>query len=405
MSGRVKGWCPSLLKPMRAADGWLARLKPPGARLTARAARAIAVASNHYGNGRLELTQRAGLQVRGLTDEGLQPLADVAIGHDLASPDPEVEAHRNVMVSPLAGDDPDLSPDCRELAMEIEAGLAARPLLASLPDKFGFLVDGGGRLPMTGVTTDVALRLHLNRIDLAGSVALPLPPLRKAASQALDIAEKFLVASEGHPRRLGDLLAWRGAAVLGLSDVRDLPEQQRDLRPAPGFLRYGGCRGGAVLAAWPFGALDARQLSTAADLASDMGDGTLRLTPWRALAFPGIAEDRAEAALARLAEMGALFDEKAPLLRIEACPGQGACSEASVDTRALATSIAPHLPDDIARLHVSGCAKGCAHRSAAPLTLVGEVGHWNVVMNGSANSIPEHKALNSKEILDLVCHA
>ena len=39
---RRRGWCPSLYDPMATGDGLLVRVKPPGARLSAAAARALA---------------------------------------------------------------------------------------------------------------------------------------------------------------------------------------------------------------------------------------------------------------------------------------------------------------------------------------------------------------------------
>ncbi len=405
MTARVKGWCPSLLKPMRAADGWLLRVKPPGARLSAEAAVRLAAASGRHGNGKLELTQRAGLQLRGVSDAGLRPLAELAIELGLAASDPDVEARRNVMVNPLAGDDPALVGDVLSLAAEIEEGLARRPALAALPDKFGFLVDGGGHLPMTDQASDVTLRLPLARIELAGKVALPLTSQAKAASQAVDIAEIFLSHSDEAPRRLSDLLARRDPTSLGFPDSRTLPSAGRPRRPDLGFLAYEGLRRGAILAAWPFGALMARQLAAAAKVAAEQGDGTLRLTPWRALALPGVEASQAEVVLEGLGASGALFDATAPLLRIEACPGKGACAEATVDTRGLAADLATRLPANGDRVHLSGCAKGCAHRAATAFTLVGDHGRWNVVRDGDASAEPWRKALNSKEVQDLICHA
>jgi precorrin-3B synthase len=39
-------------------------------------------------------------------------------------------------------------------------------------------------------------------------------------------------------------------------------------------------------------------------------------------------------------------------------------------------------------LHVSGCAKGCAHPAAADVTLVGGSGRYSIVRNGRAGDVP-----------------
>ena len=39
-------------------------------------------------------------------------------------------------------------------------------------------------------------------------------------------------------------------------------------------------------------------------------------------------------------------------------------------------------------VHVSGCAKGCAHPGPAALTLVGAEGRYDLVMDGRAGDMP-----------------
>ena len=63
----IKGWCPTLLSPMQSGDGWLARVKPSAGMLSAEAARLIADAARRHGNGHIDLTSRANLQIRGLS--------------------------------------------------------------------------------------------------------------------------------------------------------------------------------------------------------------------------------------------------------------------------------------------------------------------------------------------------
>ena len=63
----AKGWCPSTLIPMKSGDGLLIRIKPPFSRLTSRQAQKIAILSERYGNGFLDITNRANLQIRGLS--------------------------------------------------------------------------------------------------------------------------------------------------------------------------------------------------------------------------------------------------------------------------------------------------------------------------------------------------
>ncbi len=409
MSGKVKGWCPSLLRPMQAADGWLLRLKPPGGLLPADKAGHIARLSQVLGNGQMELTQRAGLQLRGLAEESLGEAAEQVLALGLAADDTALEARRNLTVSPLTGFDKHVRNDTQTIVNAIEIGLISEPDLAKLPDKFGFVIDGGGLLPLRGISADIVLRLAERRLELGKRNSLRLVPGADPSAWALALARAFVQLNRGRFRRMQALLEETGIEALlkaanleAKSETIPAVDQQP---PAPGFHGHDGDRSGALLAFWPFGAIGAVQLGSAAELAARFGDGCLRLTPWRALAVADVKRDQASALASALTEAGAMLDRSDPLLRIEACPGQGACAEATVDTRSLARRLAKQAPAEGERLHISGCSKGCAHPGRAKLTLVGEQGRWSLVRNGRANGVSRESGLNDRQILDLARHA
>ena len=62
--------CPGALRLHAADDGALARIRVPGGLLTLRQAEAAATAADRLGDGRIDLTSRGNLQVRGLRDPG-----------------------------------------------------------------------------------------------------------------------------------------------------------------------------------------------------------------------------------------------------------------------------------------------------------------------------------------------
>ena len=100
----IRGWCPSLSAPMESGDGWLLRVRPRHATLTAANSRRIAVAAAEHGNGIIELTQRGNLQIRGLSPASAATFADRMVAAGLGDFGP------NLLVSPLAGEDPDVDP-------------------------------------------------------------------------------------------------------------------------------------------------------------------------------------------------------------------------------------------------------------------------------------------------------
>jgi precorrin-3B synthase len=80
-----------------------------------------------------------------------------------------------------------------------------------------------------------------------------------------------------------------------------------------------------------------------------------------------------------------------PRLYVAGCPGAPACRNATTpvqqDADRFIELFSQLAPATIA-LHVSGCAKGCAHSSSTPFTLVGNAGLYDLVENGTAGDRP-----------------
>jgi precorrin-3B synthase len=284
--------------------------------------------------------------------------------------------------------------------------LAAEPGLAALPAKFGFLVDGGGALPLDGVSSDIMLRPAESgaRAEIAGADAAADCSLVEAASVVRRVALAFvaLAARAAHPpRRMRELARAVGAAaVFAEAGLSAAPLHQAP-RPAPraiGFVAVPGRPRGAYGFGLPYGQIEAATLAALADLAERHGDGTLRTTPWRALLIVNVAESDTVALAARAEALGLITDAADPRRAIAACPGKPACGNATVETRADAAHLA--LRGTLAPLvHVSGCAKGCAHAGSAELTLVGANGLYNLVIAGRAGDRPIASGLSLEDAL------
>ena len=96
---------------------------------------------------------------------------------------------------------------------------------------------------------------------------------------------------------------------------------------------------------------------------------------------------------------GLITDPADPILRITACTGAPGCPQALGDTRHLARQLAPHLPPG-RTLHLSGCAKGCAHPGPADLTLTATGQAYDLIRNGTASATPSLIGLADQAILD-----
>lgn len=382
----VKGWCPGVLRPMQSGDGLLARVRPWCGALRLDAAKGLADASERFGNGHIDLTRRANLQIRGLGDASVHGL-QAAMGRlGLVDRDAEAEAGRNIMVSPLAGIDP-AEADIRPIAGALADLLASDTGLQRLPSKFGFLVDGGGPVSIAGERADISLRALGRTMSVgldtpAGTDWVGSTSIDEAADVAVAIARIFigLARQQDRLRDLGEGPFRRLRAIVhkGLGPVGNLSVESR---------RLIGAKGLAVGIAAPFGRLDAHQLRSFAGLAEAAGAADIRLSPWRAL-YAGVRDATAAQTLLKGAhEIGLIVDANDPILRIDACPGAPACRSSSVDTRRTARRLA--ASPFTGSVHVSGCAKGCARSAPADLVLVGEQGRYGVIRNGTARDLPQ----------------
>jgi precorrin-3B synthase len=147
-------------------------------------------------------------------------------------------------------------------------------------------------------------------------------------------------------------------------------------RPLSRSAGEGRGEGPALLLGLPFGLTEAAALLQLADLT---GGATLRTTPWRSFHLQGAPDPTP------FAQAGFITDPDDPRRSIAACAGAPACASASVPTRADAAFLASRGLRDI---HVSGCAKGCAH-PAATTTLVGAAGRYNLIRHGRADDAPD----------------
>lgn len=398
----VRGWCPGALRPMESGDGLIVRIRPRAGAFRCAELTAVAELSIRYGNGHIDLTRRANLQLRGIAAESLPALWDGLRVHGLLDANAEAESVRNVMVCPLAGIDPAEIIDPLPIAERLEQGLADHAALWRLPGKFGFAVDGGGRCGLDRERADICLRadtiggkaviaVGLDRAD--GIDWLGHTGAVEAADIALYIARAFVAASIAPRARMRDL----PNDVYGTLRARIGPQLSPLPSPPPspnpsgrelGVLDEDGKPFAIGLAA-PFGRLEAASLRGLAEAAHRLGAVLLRPSPWRTLYAPVNGSAGATALMAAGAALGFIADARDPLLRIEACPGSPGCRSATFDAHAIARRIAPLLPDVGCRTcHISGCAKGCASSRVSDLVLVGIEGGIGIARNSTPREAP-----------------
>lgn len=379
----VKGWCPGILRPMASGDGLIVRVRPRCGAFGLETATALAGLAERLGNGHIDLTRRANLQIRGLTDDRLTEMQHELAKLGLLDPDAATEAVRNVMVAPLAGLDPAQLFDVRSVALVIDHALASDKRLHALPGKFGLLVDGGGAISIASERADICLAatgdaLAFGLDTTKGTQWLGSLPPAQAAETAVAAAHAFLaVATRGRMRGLGEaaFAEVRAAVAPRLSPLIGLP--------VAGGRRLGLLRSAVGIAA-PFGRLEAGQLRQLVKLAADAGAADLWLSPWRAVYF-SVREDAGVFVLERARDAGLIVEENDPVLQVEACPGAPGCKSSSVDARADARRLATiaAVRGWQGSIHVSGCAKGCARSLPSELVLAGKAGAYRLIRNAT----------------------
>ncbi|HEX4106927.1 MAG TPA: hypothetical protein VHX88_02260 [Solirubrobacteraceae bacterium] len=346
--------CPGVLRLHEAADGGLARVRLPGGRIDARGLAAVARAAERLGNGIVELTSRAGLQIRGLglglgLGEDLDALAALLTDGDLL-PSPAHERVRNLLAPPLAG------ADTHALVQALDEGLCADPALSALPGRFCFAVDDGSGA-LAPLRADVELVPDEDgrmRLWLDGRATTSLAPPARAAGLALDAARAFLEHSAGE-WRVRDLGAQRLASIVSIE------------RPAPaaGLRRLGVLAAGAVAVLPPLARLDPDQLHALAAL-----DPDLRLSPWKTMTL--VDRPHPERTLAELLALGLIADAHSGWVGLSACAGLGACARARVDVRAAATVRARQRGPGAPIEHHTACERRCGEPPDVQVSVVPE---------------------------------
>lgn len=411
----IKGWCPTLLSPMQSGDGWLVRVKPSAGMLSADAARLIADAAGRHGNGHIDLTSRANLQIRGLTPRSAQAFAETIIGAGLANAHALAEAARNVTASPLGPHDPSAAFDSHVIARDIEAMLEGEPALWTLPSKFGVLVDGGGALRLQDVTADIMVRANAGKlaVTLDGGRLAALCDRPSLTERVKTLALAFLrlsAARSDKPRRMRALVMAVGEEAIfaeaGVAAANTSVELNPEARAPIGLILLGDQARNAFGIGLPFGRIEANSLHALADIVQRYGDGSVRTAPWRTLLLNGIAVDDVARLSDEVEALGLIAEPTDPRLNIFACVGAPSCMSASVDARGDAAELAAAIRvkrDEI--LHVSGCSKSCAYRGSAALTLVGRDGRYDLIRNGSAADRPSLTGLNLDQVEVLLLSA
>jgi precorrin-3B synthase len=404
-----RGICPGLSTPLPTGDGLLVRLIPIGT-VSLGAFGALAVAALRHGNGIVEITARGSIQLRGLTEESA-----ILLARDVGTLGIAAEDGVPILCNPLAGLQSEEIFDAPALAAAVRRALAGSSLTERLAPKCSVVIDSGGSPDLAQIPADIRLRAQWVNGEPALCIAaggneadaIDLGPIAPERAVECVLRLLALLAQRGRGVRARDLIAAGGASVLrdALASARDGPMAQSrrvavksfdsdaaqpQARSAIGLHRlpHGSLACGIGLA---FGHADATALEKLVDAAAKAGACGLRIAPDRALLAIGLSAQGVAALIAAAEQLGFVTKAGDPRRFVFACAGAPLCASGHIAARAMAphiaTTAAPYLREG-SIVHVSGCAKGCAHPAVASLTVVGTAGNCALIENGSARDAP-----------------
>ncbi|WP_347602193.1 precorrin-3B synthase [Acrocarpospora sp. B8E8] len=425
--------CPGALQLHQAADGPLARVRVPGGELSTAALHALTAG---LGDGFIELTSRANIQVRALRDPAAFAAGIAAAG---LLPSATHERVRNILASPLTGLGPYGVLDVRPLITALDEGLCARTPLAGLPGRFLFALDDGtGDVATQNADISAIPDADSLRILLAGEDHGIRCPVEVTVPLILTAAESFLTertAQNSEAWRLAELqdgpaqVAARVAELftshvtvpaqttallnttataqvtaraatevaarptVGQTSAEGPGDRPGDGRPPLGVTPLGviplsdGTY--AIGAAVPLGRLSAAHAVVLAEVAGS--EGIVRLTPWRGVVVAGLSAEDAASAEAALGDAGLVTDPRSPWVGVTACTGRPGCAKSLTDVQADARASVPALRGSRS-VHWAGCERRCGRPRGEVVDVVAVPGGYRVDFEGVSRT---HRELNA----------
>ena len=369
----AKGWCPSSLMPMMSGDGLLVRIKPAFSRLTSHQAQMIALLSKRHGNGFMDITNRANLQIRGLRQSDyplmLKDLQDSGI----------VETHEardglNLMLAPFT-ESQSVGWRCAEALYNAASAFPA------LPSKFGFAIDCGATRYLQHASCDIRVE-----IDETGQLLIRLDGCEQGYVTSEETFQSdilqalyWFVSSQNKKRSYN-----RMHQLIADSDVPDIFTTTPPCKSTKSL--YPGCEEDWHVIALPFGQITADQLLEIADQTQEIIFSINRCL-----------------VIDKTAVLGQQFITSKDDLRylVTACAGMPACTNASISTKQLASKICESQAILAGKsYHISGCSKGCAMPSNSDICIIGERGSYNMLENGCAWDKPSYTSLSESALMD-----
>ena len=353
---------------MGTGDGLLLRLRLPGGTVSVAGLLAVADVAEQYGNGVVEFSARANLQIRGLNPIGVKPASDLLTCAGLVGAD----SGRNVVVAPLTGHDPTALVDLSALTQLATELLSSTASLRGLPPKFAVVLDDGGLASTRRLSADMCFGAVMTddgevvmQLTLGHALAhaeAPIPCLSLTdVPRVLSVGAQLCAANE---KRMGELVDRDGFARLMASLAsgvnvrwRDTLVQRRFSAPL-GVLNH-RTNGYANVGGAPLLGRCSPTMLRSLAMTAQSTSSLVRLTPWRGVVLLEVAQERVAETLSGLERAEFSSDPANPIHLISACAGLPGCRSSRVDTISAARDLLDGSSPITTTIHLSGCEKRC----------------------------------------------
>ncbi|MEO1542933.1 MAG: NirA family protein [Pseudomonadota bacterium] len=392
-------------------DAFMCRMRIPGGILKAWQFAGIADLADQHGGGYAHVTTRANLQIREIpAAEGpklIEALTDIGVNPKGSGAD----NIRNVTGAATAGIDPQELLDTRPYAKAWHHHIMNTRVLYGLPRKFNVSFDGGGLIPTLEETNDIAFtavkvadptaetgevlfRLGLGGITGHCDFARPTGAYVKP-DEATEVADaivhvfiqhgirtdrkkarlKYVLDDWGFEKFLAEVEQHLDRKLLRLADEQLIPAQPTDRQAHIGV--HPQKQDGLVWVGVTtlVGHLTTDQMRSLSEMATEFGDGDIRLTVWQNLIISGVKSTDVETFEKRLNEIGLTSKANAVRAGLVACTGNTGCKFAASNTKGTAAKIADHLDtriemDQPVNIHLTGCHHSCAQHYIGDIGMI-----------------------------------
>lgn len=400
-----------------AQDAFMLRMRVPGGVISSSQLRGLCAIAKQWGNGRLDLTTRANIQMREFAPRNIVSVLNAVRKLGMTSSGSGADNIRNITASPISGYDPTELIDVQPFADALQNYITNSRDMFGLPRKFNIAFDNGGAISALADTNDIGFTAvkvaegknippgvyfrvllcgitgHKQFATDCGMLLRPDQLVAVAAAIVRVFAEngdrtdrkkarlKHLVDRWGLERFLQETENKLAFPVLYFPLADCEPRREIDRAGHLGVHAQSQPDFSYIGVVVPVGWLPAEKAEALAGIAEEFGSSDLRLTVWQNLLLPNIPMQHLSAACAALSGAGIEFSAGKVMSGTVACTGERGCRFAATDTKGHALELARSLDsafviDQPVNLHVTGCNNSCAQH------YIGDIGLMGVKVNG-----------------------